>query len=227
MNDESEGGGARGRRAARGAVGRGLRTLLVFAALGALVAGMVAALGAIWVPLGARVASFSPEEPGARPILAQLPALPASWGAPYAIMRQGNWVMARWSVTGNLTGEASGSFVITHIEAGFPARCLVATRLWDSEAGDQPGPVWRAGVVVPPGLRPWRHDPRGYNDILPLRPRIVGWLINIAFYGGLLWLVCRGSGLARGAWRRRRGRCPKCGYPRGEAGPCPECGAAE
>jgi hypothetical protein len=91
----------------------------------------------------------------------------------------------------------SGAWSATRIEAGFPARCLVARRLWDSEAGDLSGGPWRAGFVLPTSWRPWKHDPRRYNSIVPIRPMPVGLAINTLVWGGALWLIFAGSRLAR------------------------------
>jgi hypothetical protein len=47
---------------------------------------------------------------------------------------------------------------------------------------------------------------------------------NVIVLGLLAWLLIRGPFLGRALWRRSRGRCPACGYPRGESTVCTECG---
>jgi len=64
--------------------------------------------------------------------------------------------------------------------------------------------------------------------ILPLVPRWPEFLINTAFWAGILWLIFGGAAMLRGMWRTRHGRCAKCNYDlRGLAAgaPCPECGS--
>ena len=61
---------------------------------------------------------------------------------------------------------------------------------------------------------------------LPLRPIFPGYLIDTLFYSAIWLALFVGPGAARRTIRRRRGRCPMCGYDlRGdlESG-CPECG---
>ena len=63
---------------------------------------------------------------------------------------------------------------------------------------------------------------------LPLLPLWPGFAINTAFYALLLFLTWRVPFFVHRTLRRRRGRCPACGYDREglDAGAaCPECGA--
>jgi hypothetical protein len=65
--------------------------------------------------------------------------------------------------------------------------------------------------------------------ILPLRPLPLGFAADTLLYAGAfrgLTILLAG---ARRSWRRRRGRCPGCGYDRrglAEGAACPECGRA-
>jgi len=65
-----------------------------------------------------------------------------------------------------------------------------------------------------------------YFRVLPLRPIFPGFLIDTLFYGVIWYGLFFGTGATRRAIRRKRGRCPMCGYDlRGnfESG-CSECG---
>jgi hypothetical protein len=64
--------------------------------------------------------------------------------------------------------------------------------------------------------------------VLPLRPIAAGTLVNTAFYGALWALLLAGPVALRRRSRRRRGRCPACGYDlrAGAHERCPECGVA-
>jgi len=62
---------------------------------------------------------------------------------------------------------------------------------------------------------------------IPLKPRLIPFAINTAFYGLLAMLstlvITR---IGRSRWRKKHGLCPSCGYDlrgRPDAG-CPECG---
>ena len=59
---------------------------------------------------------------------------------------------------------------------------------------------------------------------LPLRPIPFGFAVNTAFYTAVLWLLIPGPFALRRLVRRRRGLCPSCAYPMGEAAVCTECG---
>ena len=60
--------------------------------------------------------------------------------------------------------------------------------------------------------------------ILPIRPIWPGFAVNTIFHAGVLWLLVFGPFAFRRLIRRRRGLCPACAYPMGEAGVCTECG---
>jgi len=60
--------------------------------------------------------------------------------------------------------------------------------------------------------------------MLPLRPLWRGLLIDTLIYGSVLWCLLVLHGHIRRTVRRRRGRCPACGYPSSGAGVCSECG---
>ncbi|MFG0285501.1 MAG: hypothetical protein ACF8R7_13875 [Phycisphaerales bacterium JB039] len=62
---------------------------------------------------------------------------------------------------------------------------------------------------------------------LPLRPIWWGLVINTLFFSALWLVALTAPPMARGALRRRRGLCLRCGYDlQGQfTGGCPECGA--
>ena len=62
---------------------------------------------------------------------------------------------------------------------------------------------------------------------IPVRPIATGLIGDTVVYGAAIFLVVTGPGAVRRRARRRRGRCPACGYDlRGRAdAACPECGS--
>lgn len=81
-------------------------------------------------------------------------------------------------------------------------------------------PSRRGGVRV-------RKDPQGLDDrFLPLVPIWRGFAIDSTLYGSAWMVVLTVPGVLRGAIRKRRGRCPQCGYDlkRDFDAGCSECG---
>jgi len=74
-------------------------------------------------------------------------------------------------------------------------------------------------------LTRWRIQQEG--NVLPLTAIWPGFLLNTLFYAIVLWLLIPGPFALRRHIRRKRGRCPKCGYdlrgqpPEGGAAGCP------
>lgn len=76
------------------------------------------------------------------------------------------------------------------------------------------------------GLRV-REDPLGFDHrFIPLLPIWRGLAIDTGFYGAGWGVVLIMPVLMRGLWRKKRGRCPRCGYDvkRDFAAGCHECG---
>ena len=65
----------------------------------------------------------------------------------------------------------------------------------------------------------------GFPRYLPLRPLWAGFAANTLFYAAILWLLICGPYELRRLIRVKRGLCPKCAYPVGDAATCTECGA--
>ncbi len=111
------------------------------------------------------------------------------------------------AIPGLINGGASMHF-IWMVEAGWPAHCL--RRGWDWMPLDvAPRAVLQSGGVARP-----------FDVIWP------GFAINTAFYATILWLLGYSALALRRFIRRRRGLCPACAYPVGEAAVCSECGKA-
>ena len=66
------------------------------------------------------------------------------------------------------------------------------------------------------------------NLRVPLAPHWPGFALDTLFYGTLVFLLWSAPGVVRRRVRKRRGRCPACGYDlrASSGGPCPECGRA-
>jgi len=107
--------------------------------------------------------------------------------------------------------DAAGNIVVSSGFDGVQLRSVALPTTWfgGALAGDLDDKNWAEPYV------------------LPLRPIWPGLVLNTLLYALVLWLLYRGSFVLRRHIRRKRGRCPKCGYDlRGQlpgAG-CPECG---
>jgi hypothetical protein len=130
-----------------------------------------------------------------------------------------------WSRARNTpTNEPVDSFVGYAEDArGWPFICVsssmdatLSSRTW----------CWTYGNVswgIPLG---GGQGPDAMPRSLPCRPAWAGFAVKTLFYATILWLLPTGLLAFRRRLRRKRGRCPKCGYDlRGDldAG-CPECG---
>ncbi len=77
------------------------------------------------------------------------------------------------------------------------------------------------------GIAPdWLRDRGDWQLVLPLKPIWVGFLLDTVLYGAVWSVLLGGPHLVRRFLRLRRGLCPKCAYPMGEADVCTECGGA-
>ena len=100
------------------------------------------------------------------------------------------------------------------------------------EARGWPMPALERRLVFPRVIVPSRAQPASpfawalpVGDArLPLVPTWPGFLVDTLLYTALGLVVLRGLDHLRRARRRRRGRCPACGYPVGSSSTCSECG---
>ena len=125
--------------------------------------------------------------------------------------------LPRWA----LWPRAPVDKTILYVAAGWPLKALIGRRAggWIIPLVEHQGQSSRAD---PPAFISWWSVSR----VLPLRPLPLGFAINTVCYAALLWpLICGPSALRR-FLRLRRGLCPKCAHPMGEAAVCTECGMA-
>lgn len=108
-------------------------------------------------------------------------------------------------------------------ESGWP---LYALRGWEVTQPGVDGTVSthrQSLIQIPPHMKPsWARLGSG----IPTEPSWVGIVINSIFYTACWYTVFTAGPFTRAILRRRRGRCPKCGYDlRGDyKSGCPECG---
>lgn len=102
--------------------------------------------------------------------------------------------------------------------AGWPLSCVEGRR---TTLGSETS---ARGLLLVPldriGAKPMRR--------VPLLPVWGGLLADTAFFGAVFWLAVPGQIALRRGLRRRRGRCPGCGYDVAHVDheSCPECGEA-
>ncbi len=89
-------------------------------------------------------------------------------------------------------------------------------------------PTHRVEGGIETGLPQFQNGPLviWFRPALPLRPIWRNFAANTVFYALILWLAIRGPFVLRRMIRRRRGRCPNCGYPVGTSAVCTECSTA-
>jgi hypothetical protein len=97
---------------------------------------------------------------------------------------------------------------------GWPMLCLVS---YSADFGGRADAPWAIDFGATQG-------PMGLRRVLPLRPIGTGFAVSTVFWATVLWSIALGPTATRRFVRRRRHRCPFCGYPIGESRLCTECG---
>ena len=97
---------------------------------------------------------------------------------------------------------------------GWPLVCLLS---YSADFGGRVKFPWALDVGGTQG-------PMGLPRVLPLRPILMGNVVNTVSFAAGLWAIVLGPGTLRRFIRRRRHLCPACGYPVGESKLCTECG---
>lgn len=158
----------------------------------------------------------------------------------FTVRRTGYWLM---TVTGPMPTRAADALDELRSQT-IPTKEGDPRPAWLRSAERLDPQISRGVVAGWPFLSLWghsvhnvNHDPqatntglahvsvRGVRHAFPWRPLWLGMAANTAIYGGLLlalWYTCV---FAVRRLRSERGRCPRCGYPKGDgAARCPECG---
>jgi hypothetical protein len=149
-------------------------------------------------------------------------------------LRPPSWVRGYakfWDDAGRATTERVGSNMM--IARGWPVPTM-----WSEAPVSQPEGLLAGGALYLPG-RLANLGPRRDLSILPsaasfpapfpLRPIWLPFLVSSAVTGVAWRGLLHAPGMARRAWRRRRGLCTRCAYARtglDATAPCPECGLA-
>jgi hypothetical protein len=113
--------------------------------------------------------------------------------------------------------------------AGLPFGALNAT--WIKEDSSDPSfkarvltRGWDHGVRLPAAIRKPQPLPDLFESHVPVVPLWPGFALDTAFYGAIVLLLWSAPGVLRRRTRKRRGRCPACGYDLRGLARCPECG---
>lgn len=117
------------------------------------------------------------------------------------------------------------------IEGGWPMLSMIAVRA--ELPGFPPQPAGSMGWlrVLPARSGGAFGEPSLFSlwsgMVLPLRPLLLGTVCNVVFYSVCVATALALSRVAKGRWRRARGRCETCGYVVSGVSTqhCPECGA--
>ena len=199
-----------------------LLTILLLLALGAVSTVAVAWACAAWVPVGTdRIVGYSerggvvtradhlgtmivgsyPDFVVGGQRAAQEDVIPA-WAERQIAIRDNQWFFA----------------------AGWPLRALEC-RMDLPKSPDEEmrlvGGFWLGARPAPPIFS----RGRSRAPALPYRPIRLGFAINTLMYAVVLGLLFLAPRTVRRAYRARRQRCRRCGYPIGASPACTECGA--
>lgn len=149
-----------------------------------------------------------------------------TWCSGEVLLREGRPSAAVSDQILSANGQAARGDVVIVVTCGWPARSLGSgwhVRFDPVTADATVTGVVGATVEVLPPVRGGGYP--GLGDLpMPLRPLLVGVLVNSGVYGGAYFIVATTVDLIVRAKRSRSGRCPRCGYPAAARGTCSECG---
>ncbi len=127
---------------------------------------------------------------------------------------------------GDLKPNTPRNTRVAYVACGWPMVSLAGI---DTNTGTAAGDAWRAsGAHVIEVQRQSIAGPRTERIVIPLRPLMIGTLVNTLIFSAMLgFLLLLASG-GRRLWRYERGRCPRCAYDlrRDFQSGCSECGWA-
>jgi hypothetical protein len=194
-----------------------LRRLLltIFLGLAATIATSWAC--ALWSPL-ASYTFHDPAPPG--PYRARFPR---DWTVRTWLERRGpgfrHDTISECEWMGSRLGASTSTFpnrtrIVASVGLPFPAM------QWTAYDSRDPRGLWHSGFALPP-MRLARSWP---ESNLPLRPLWIPFALNTLLFAGAIHGTLALIAELRRRHRRRRGRCPSCGYALGGLATCPECG---
>lgn len=198
------------------------RRRLTVRAAACLVAGALATAAAAWSSVCFPSRSRPTVQVAQSPDLAWPAPVPRFWPAPHRIeiatgpgLRSTHW-------EGVLPRGRRGllDFYAVHdLRAGWPLPALRTRRHLFAQSPDAMT-TFKSRTGLPPRF--------GDNTpALPITPLWPGFLIDTAFWSVAAFVFWSVPGVMRRRSRRRRGRCPRCGYDLAGLGrrTCPECAA--
>lgn len=141
-----------------------------------------------------------------------------------------SWVRVELSAAPN---SAFARRLGTYIDdaCGWPLVCLSSQTCctWENDRS-VPVTTVRDGISLQPNTNRTplhaHHSATWTWRVLPLRPIWLNFVYCILFYAAIAWFLFFGPGALRRWLRKRRNRCPRCGYDLrdNESSHCPECG---
>ena len=117
------------------------------------------------------------------------------------------------------TGGQNVSLLIVEERTGWPLSSMACSyEIALRSTGSLSVPATSFGLLVrfPSGM--------ALPTVLPARPVLPGFVLNLVLYSVVIWLLVRLPAPARRCVRTRYGLCTGCGYPVRASGVCPECG---
>lgn len=125
---------------------------------------------------------------------------------------------------GKLAPNTPANTIVVYVACGWP---MVSIAGIDRNTPTAAGDSWQtSGAHVIEVQRQSITGVRTERILLPLRPLLIGTLVNTLIFGAMLGFVFLLAVGGRRLWRYERGRCPRCAYDlrRGFSTGCPECG---